>query len=144
MTSFVHLSLETISEPLHKVCAKATVLVTTSSSKAGHIRINPLSGSENIRQWRKQCETILESFLNNLSSITLQLQPELLPKIQGAIETAQSSSSLLIEEKTVLEIAGDDKEVSDLSEKVKHIENITKEQKLQDNIRKCKSCIILW
>lgn len=144
MTSFIRSSLEIIGEPLNKVCAKATVLVKRGSSMVGHIRVNPLSGSENIIRWRKQCETILESFLKNLSSISLPLQPELLPKIQGSIRTAQSSSSLIIEEKTVLEIAGDGKEVSELSKKVKYIEKVAKERKLQDETRKRKPCIILW
>ena len=133
MISFVRSSLVEIDAPLNKIYAKASVLATTASSKVGRIRINPLSGSENIKQWRKQCETILESFLKNLSSISLPLEPKLLPKLQGGVEP---NSSLLIEEKTVLEIAGDAKEVSELIEKVQHIEKMVKEKR--------KPCIILW
>lgn len=144
MISFIRLSLEKISEPLRKVYAKAAILKTRGSSDVGRIRINPLSGSENIKQWRKQCETILELFLKDLTCITLPLYPELLPKIQGAIRTAQSNSCLLVKEETLLQIAGDAKEVSELSEKVKYIENITKEQKRQDEVKKRKPCIILW
>ena len=139
MISFVRLSLETMSESLSKVCAKATLLVAR-----GRICINPLSGSENIKQWRKQCETILELFLKDLTCITVPLQPELLPKIQGAIRTPQTSSSLSIKEKVVLQIAGDATEVSELSQKVKYIEDMVKEQKLQDELGKRKPCIILW
>ena len=101
-------------------------------SKVCRIHINPLSRSENIKQWRKQCETLLESFFN---SVSLTVQPD------KQIIMAQPKPSLSIELQTVLCIASDKEKVA---EALKRVENTAKEIKRQHEAEKQKPCILLW
>lgn len=128
-------SLGDIDEPLKKLYASTTMEVK-DASKICRIKINPLSGSENIKHWRKQCETILESFLQNFNAVSLSIQPDFSKQI-----IVQPKPSISAELQSVLYITGDRKKVA---EAFKRIENTAKEIKQQHEAGKCKPCIILW
>ena len=135
----VHLvstSLQDITEPLKKLYASATVEVK-DASKVCRIHINPLSGSEDIKQWRKQCETLLGSFLQNFSSLSLLVQPELFSKQITIIPKPSLSAEL----QTVLYITGTKEKAA---EALKKVENAVKKIKQQHEVEKRKPCIILW
>lgn len=135
ITHLVRSSLSSIKEPLKTLYASAIIDVN-DADKVCRIHINPLSGSENIKQWRKQCETLLESFLQNFSSVSLSVQPDVFSK-----KVLIPKPSLSTELHSVLYITGDKQKVS---QAVKRIENITKEIKQQHETGKQKPCIILW
>ena len=116
----VRSSLGDIDEPLKKLYASVTMEVK-DTSKIFRIHINPLSGSENIRHWRKQCETLLESFLQNFSSMSMSVKPELYSE-----QMIIPKPSLFAELQTVLHITGNEKKVA---EAFKRIENTAKEIK---------------
>ena len=128
-------SLSNINEPLKKLYANASMEVK-DASKICRIHINPLSGSEDIKQWRKQCETLLESFLQNFTTVSLLIQPDFTKQI-----IVQPKPSVSAELQTVLYITGDKKKVA---EAFKRVENTAKEVKRQHEAGKRKPCIILW
>ena len=130
----VRSSLRDITEPLKKLYASATIEIK-DKSKICRMHINPLSGSENIKQWRKQCEILLDSFLQNFNSISLTVQPD------KQVVMTQLKLSLSVELQTVLHITGDKKKVA---EALKRVENTAKEIKRQREAEKQKPCIILW
>ena len=130
----IHSPLSKIDESLKKLCASANMEVN-DVSKVCRIHINPLSGSEKIKQWRRQCETLLESFLQNFSSVSLSVQPDLSKRVV----ISHSKPSLSVELQTVLHIAGDKRKVS---EAFKIIESSVKEITRQHETEKRKPCII--
>ena len=131
----VHSSLSDISEPLKKLYAIAT-MEGNDVSKISCININPLSGSEDIKQWRKQCETLLESFLLKFNSVSLSVQPNI-----SKMVLAQSNPSVSVELQAVLHITGDKKKVA---EAFKRVETAAKDIEVQYEAEKCKPCIIPW
>ena len=136
MAHLVNFSLGDINEPLNKLHASVTMEVK-DASKTCRIHINPLSGSENIKQWRQQCETILESYLQNFSSMSMSVQPELFSKQMMIIP----KPSLFAEFQTLIHVTGSKIKVA---EAFKRIETTAKELKRQHEAEKCKPCIILW
>ena len=130
----IHSSLTGIDEPLKMLYARASIEVN-DVSKVCRIQINPLSGSESIKQWRKQCEALLESFLQNFNSVSLPVQPDLSQRVV----IAQSKPSLSVELQTVLHIAGDKRKVS---EAYATLESSVKEITRQHETEKRKPCII--
>ena len=137
ITHLISSSLRDINEPLKKLYASATMEVKDAASKVCRIHINPLSGSESIKQWRKQCETLLESFLQNFSSVSLLVQPELFSKQITIIPKPSLSAEL----QTVLYITGTKEKAA---EAIKKVENVAKQIKEQHEAQKRKPCIILW
>ena len=133
MAQLVRSFLTNIDEQLKKLHASATVEVK-DRSKLCRININPLSGSESIKQWRKQCETLVDSFLQNFSTVSW-IQPGF-SKI-----TVQPKLSVSTEPQTVLYVTGDKKKVGEV---FKRIESTTKEMLQQHEAGKRKPCIILW
>ena len=107
------------------------------ASKICRIHINPLSGSENIKQWRKQCETLLDSFLQKFNSISLSVQTGL--SKQMGLPIVKPKPSISVELQTVLHITGNKKEVS---EAVQTIENSVRETMKHYESEKRKPCIV--
>ena len=97
----LHSSLSDINELLKKLYARATMEVK-DVSKVCRIHINPFSGSESIKQWRKQCETLLDSFLQKFSSVSLSVQTGL--SKQMGLPIVKPKPSISVELQTVLHI----------------------------------------
>ena len=132
MANLVRSSLTNIDEQLKKLHASA-IMEVNGRSKLCRINVNPLSGSKSIKQWRKQCETLVESFLQNFSAVSL-IQPGF-SKI-----TIHPKLSVLTEPQTVLYVTGDKKKVGEV---FKRIESTAKEIKQQHEAGKRKPCIII-
>ena len=81
-----------------------------------------------IKDWNKVCEDRLELFLESLSKVSLSVKPEVVSKLK---EVIQSEPSVYVEEQTVLQIGGDQQDVTDLVQSI-----VTVEQSLR------KPCIL--
>ena len=105
------------------------------ASEVGFIHILPSKGSEEVRNWREECDAKIASFFKDLDSSSLSVQPELLPKVKEIIEESSSGTSLCIgfaKDDTTLHVAGKSKEVTKFIEEIKHIEDTELTRK--DNI----------
>ena len=96
-----------------------------TDDEVGFIHILPSIGSEQVRNWREECDAKIASFFKALSSISLLVQPELLPKVKEVVEH-NSNTSLCIgfaKNYTILNVAGKSNEVTRFVKKIKHIED---------------------
>lgn len=70
--------------------------------------------------WIKTCEDKLEAFLKSLSKVSVPVAPAVLPKLHDVI---QSTPSVYAEKLTVLQIGGEQRDVTDLLHSIKAVEN---------------------
>ena len=125
MADFVQKSNPSLNEMVEKL--HATVNISADGeSEVGFIHIIPSVGSEKVKNWNKECDTKIELFFKPLSSSSLPIPSELLPKVQELAEENKSNTSLCIsfgKDNATLHIAGDSYEVTRLVKEIKHIED---------------------
>ena len=125
MADFARKSNPSLSEMLEKL--HVTVNISDDGeSEVGFIHILPSVGSEKVKNWNEECDAKIESFFKPLSSSSLPIPSELLPKVQELAEENKSNMSLCIsfgKDNATLHIAGDSYEVTRLVKEIKNIED---------------------
>lgn len=125
MVDFVQKSNPSLSEVLEKHHVTVSINVD-GESEVGFIHILPSRGSEKVRKWNEECDATIESFFKTLSSSSLLVPSELLPKVKELVEENKSNTSLSIsfaKDYATLHIAGDSNEVAKLVKEIKCIED---------------------
>lgn len=128
--------------PLKKL--HASIKMGKDDENKNIIRVLPLKESTKIKNWRQRCENMVDSFLKSYSDLTVPVQPDLVPKLQGVMETAKSKPSICLERQTVLQVvAAAKQDVDELLEKIKAID-VNTQYDSSNNSGSCKPCIILF
>ena len=134
MVDFVQKSNPSLSEVLEKHGATVSINVD-GESEVGFIHVLPSVGSEKVRNWNEECDATIESFFKSLSSSSLRVPSELLPKVKELVEENKSNTSLCIsfaKDYATLHVAGDSNEVAKLVKEIKCIEDaeLTREESI--------------
>ena len=101
-------------------------VVDEETSKKSLICVIPtkvFKGTNEARDWKKQCHTSLEQFLKTVSHFTLPIPPEVFPKVQEVFEENKSNSSIYLEftkDKSCLQIAGYTEDARSIFDKLKY------------------------
>jgi len=93
------------------------------SNTISYVHLFPSKDAGKIKDWNVACEDRLGLFLENLSEVSLPVKPGVISKLKEVIEC---EPSVYVEEQTVLQIGGDQRNVTDLMESIITIEQSLK------------------